>query len=145
MASLLGTSSLFLSPSIELTRSKVSLKSPLLPLRPQLRSLVPLAVASPNSVNSVLSEEAFKGLGDFSKSRIGEDEEDDDFSEGEFLSEADNEEEGGDGEFVGGEEELSIANLGLPEELVKSLEKRGITNLFPIQVHYYMFIFFVFN
>jgi ATP-dependent RNA helicase DDX21 len=138
MASLLGTSSLFLSPSIELTRTKLNLRPQLLPFRPQLRSLVPLAVVSPNSVNSLLSEEAFKGLGDFSKSRIGEDEEDD-FSEDEFLSEMDMEAEEDGGELAGGEGELSIAKLGLPEELVKSLEKRGITDLFPIQVRYASF------
>jgi ATP-dependent RNA helicase DDX21 len=101
---------------------------------------VPLAVASPNSVNSLLSEEAFKGLGDFSKSRIREDEEDD-FSEGEFFSETDMTDEEDGGGLAGSEEELSVAKLGLPEELVKSLEKRGIANLFPIQVslHYALF------
>lgn len=144
MASLLGTSSLFLSPSIELTRTKSTLKPQILPFRPQLRSLVPLAVASPNSVNSVLSEEAFKGLGDFSKSRIGEDEDDDFSEEDEFFSEMDMENEEGGAELAGGDGELSVAKLGLPEELVKSLEKRGITNLFPIQVHLFV-IFFVFH
>jgi ATP-dependent RNA helicase DDX21 len=33
------------------------------------------------------------------------------------------------------EEELAIARLGLPDELVATLEKRGITHLFPIQVN----------
>lgn len=97
---------------------------------------MPLAVASPNSVNSVLSEEAFKGLGDFSKSSLGEDEEG--FSGDEYESEMDME-DFANGELVGGEGELSITKLGLPEELVKSLEKRGITSLFPIQVHNMLF------
>lgn len=35
--------------------------------------------------------------------------------------------------FQGDEEELAIARLGLPDQLVATLEKRGITHLFPIQ------------
>ncbi|KAJ4766526.1 hypothetical protein LUZ62_076901 [Rhynchospora pubera] len=133
MASLLGTSSLFLSPSIELTNTKSPLRHQLLPLRPHLRSLVPLSVASPKSVNSILSEEAFKGLGEFSKSRLGEDGEEG-FSGDEYGSEFEMEDEDGNGVLVGGgDEELAISKLGLPEELVNTLEKRGITNLFPIQ------------
>ncbi|KAJ3669327.1 hypothetical protein LUZ60_011277 [Juncus effusus] len=117
MAALLGTSSLFLSPSINSApASKLPFKFPL-SSRPHVR---PLAVV--NSVNSLLSEEAFKGLGGFDIA--GED--------GEYGSGLEGE-EGQEGEFVGGEEELAIVNLGLPEVLVKTLEKRGITHLFPIQ------------
>ncbi|KAH0850865.1 hypothetical protein HID58_095182 [Brassica napus] len=54
--------------------------------------------------NSVLSEEAFKSLG---------------------LSDNGSEEDDG--------EELAISKLGLPQRLGESLEKRGITHLFPIQ------------
>ncbi|RLN42065.1 hypothetical protein C2845_PM01G24940 [Panicum miliaceum] len=76
------------------------------------------AVASPNSV---LSEHAFKRL------QLGSDDEDDE--EGAYGSDA---EEGLEG-FQGDEEELAIARLGLPDELVATLEKRGIKHLFPIQ------------
>ncbi|KAK3145600.1 hypothetical protein QOZ80_3BG0255010 [Eleusine coracana subsp. coracana] len=77
------------------------------------------AVASPNSV---LSEHAFKRL------QLGRDDED----EEEYGSEG---EEGGEAVvgFEGDKEELAIARLGLPDELVATLEKRGITHLFPIQ------------
>ncbi|KAI3448406.1 hypothetical protein Pfo_005071 [Paulownia fortunei] len=68
-------------------------------------TFVPSAVATPNS--SVLSEEAFKGLG---------------------------ESEGGVGGIEAGNvDELDISKLGLPQRLVDTLEKRGITDLFPIQ------------
>ncbi|GMH14977.1 hypothetical protein Nepgr_016818 [Nepenthes gracilis] len=78
------------------------------------------AIATPNSV---LSEEAFRGLtGDFSKDSI-------DVSEGEYEEEFESEDEGS-GVSEG---ELSIDNLGLPQKLVDSLHKRGITHLFPIQ------------
>ncbi|CAL4936848.1 unnamed protein product [Urochloa decumbens] len=79
------------------------------------------AVASPNSV---LSEHAFKRL------QLGSDDEDDE--EGAYGSDGDEGLEAGEG-FQGDEEELAIARLGLPDELVATLEKRGITHLFPIQ------------
>ncbi|KAL6513232.1 DEAD-box ATP-dependent RNA helicase 3, chloroplastic [Orobanche gracilis] len=81
-------------------------------------SFVPSSVATPNS--SVLSEEAFKGLGGFgnvSDSEYGEEE-----PEGEL------------GEIEAGNvDELDISKLGLPQRLVDTLEKRGISDLFPIQ------------
>uniref|UniRef100_K4A670 RNA helicase n=2 Tax=Setaria italica TaxID=4555 RepID=K4A670_SETIT len=79
------------------------------------------AVASPNSV---LSEHAFKRL------QLGSGDEDDE--EGAYGSDGDEGLEAGEG-FQGDEEELAIARLGLPDELVATLEKRGITHLFPIQ------------
>uniref|UniRef100_A0A1D1ZIM5 RNA helicase n=1 Tax=Anthurium amnicola TaxID=1678845 RepID=A0A1D1ZIM5_9ARAE len=99
----------------------------------RVRALVVSAIATPNSV---LSEEAFKGLGgrSFTKSptlqRELEEEEDDD--------EFDGDGEEGDKDYgleadSGGDDELAIVNLGLPQQLVDSLKKRGITHLFPIQ------------
>lgn len=78
------------------------------------------AIATPNSV---LSEEAFKklGTGGFSESEVDASED-----EGGFVS------EGGEAESVS-EDELALSKLGLPQRLVESLEKRGITHLFPIQ------------
>ncbi|KAF8099361.1 hypothetical protein N665_0245s0039 [Sinapis alba] len=67
----------------------------------------PSAVAAPNSL---LSEEAFKSLGLSDEFDLHGDNNDDD-----------------DGE------ELAISKLGLPQRLGESLEKRGITHLFPIQ------------
>ncbi|KAK6911741.1 GUCT protein [Dillenia turbinata] len=84
------------------------------------RSLVlTSAIATPNS--SILTEEAFKGLRNFSEDSL----------QSEFESETDEifEEE----EKEGGEDELAISKLGLPKRLVDILEKRGITHLFPIQ------------
>ncbi|XP_057960553.1 DEAD-box ATP-dependent RNA helicase 3, chloroplastic [Malania oleifera] len=77
----------------------------------------PSAVATPNSV---LSEEAFKGLDAFSKRSASSSDEEDVFDETEAAS-------------GGQDDELSIDKLGLPQQLVQSLEKRGITHLFPIQ------------
>ncbi|KAK8951250.1 hypothetical protein KSP39_PZI003756 [Platanthera zijinensis] len=76
---------------------------------------VPSAIATPNSV---LSEEAFKGLGGFKGSSSLE--EDDDYpSFGEDKK--------------GDKEELDVSRLGLPDQLVDILKKREITHLFPIQ------------
>ena len=83
------------------------------------------AVAAVASPNSVLSEHAFKRL------QLGSDDEDE---EGPYGSDADEGFEEGEG-FQGDEEELAIARLGLPDELVATLEKRGITHMFPIQVN----------
>ncbi|KAJ4955306.1 hypothetical protein NE237_012089 [Protea cynaroides] len=82
---------------------------------------IPYAIATPNSV---LSEEAFKGLVGFSQSQ--------DTLEVNENGEHQSETRGFGGE-EGEEDELCIANLGLPTQLVESLEKRGITHLFPIQ------------
>ena len=83
------------------------------------------AVAAVASPNSVLSEHAFKRL------QLGSDDENE---EGTYGSDADEGFEAGEG-FQGDEEELAIARLGLPDELVATLEKREITHLFPIQVN----------
>ncbi|XP_057542312.1 DEAD-box ATP-dependent RNA helicase 3, chloroplastic-like [Amaranthus tricolor] len=75
------------------------------------------AIATPNSV---LSEEAFKGLGDFSNGSFGVSDEEE-FDEGETEG------------YGLSEDELDVSKLGLPQKLVESLRKRGITQLFPIQ------------
>ncbi|EEC76452.1 hypothetical protein OsI_14162 [Oryza sativa Indica Group] len=86
------------------------------------------AIASPNSV---LSEHAFKRL------QLSDEEEEEEGAygsdeEGAYGSDEEGVEAVGGGE--GDEDELAIARLGLPEQLVSTLEKRGITHLFPIQV-----------
>ncbi|KAH9330542.1 hypothetical protein KI387_002650 [Taxus chinensis] len=77
----------------------------------------PSAVASPNSV---ISEEAFKGLGLSSGGRLNLDVDYED-------------EDGSDVEKGTEDEKLAISRLGLPDSLVQALSKRGITQLFPIQ------------
>ncbi|KAI4995742.1 hypothetical protein ZWY2020_037790 [Hordeum vulgare] len=76
-----------------------------------------MTIASPNSV---LSEHAFKRLG----LGAGSDDEDEDGygsdQEGPVAVEGD-------------KDELAISRPGLPAQLVATLEKRGITHLFPIQ------------
>ncbi|XP_050379337.1 DEAD-box ATP-dependent RNA helicase 3, chloroplastic isoform X2 [Argentina anserina] len=76
------------------------------------------AIATPNSV---LSEEAFKGLGGFSKDSL--DSESEYESESEFVEPA----------AAASKDELALSKLGLPQRLVDSLERRGISALFPIQ------------
>lgn len=78
-------------------------------------SFVPSAVATPNS--SLLSEEAFKGLGR-------------DFDEFDHASDSDSAAESVH------PDELDISKLDLPSRLVESLQSRGITQLFPIQVRF---------
>lgn len=77
----------------------------------------PSAVAS---ANSVISEEALGRLG---------------LSSGGGLNLDDDYEEEDISDFENGDEDqnLAISRLGLPESLVQSLNKRGITHLFPIQ------------
>jgi ATP-dependent RNA helicase DDX21 len=84
----------------------------------QSLTLIPSAIATPNSSSSVLSEEAFKGLGAL-----------DDYYDNSHPTSSSSSDE----------EELALTELGLPHRLVESLEKRGITHLFPIQV---IFIFY---
>ncbi|KAL5209193.1 hypothetical protein ABZP36_004816 [Zizania latifolia] len=79
------------------------------------------AIASPNSV---LSEHAFKRL------QLSDDE-DEEYEEGAYGSDEEGVEVVDAGEAD--EDELAIARLGLPDQLVSTLEKRGITHLFPIQ------------
>ena len=43
-----------------------------------------------------------------------------------------------------GDEGLEIAKLGIAEEIVSALAKKGITKLFPIQVYYYFYFSIVF-
>ncbi|KAG8648347.1 DEAD-box ATP-dependent RNA helicase 3, chloroplastic isoform X2 [Manihot esculenta] len=85
-------------------------------------SFVPSAIATPNSI---LSEEAFKGL----SGGLSDFDDDDDVESRDYESE--NETAGG--ESLSDEDELAISKLGLPQKLVDTLEKRGITHLFPIQ------------
>ncbi|KAK2364867.1 DEAD-box ATP-dependent RNA helicase 53, mitochondrial [Trifolium repens] len=76
---------------------------------------LPSAVATPNSSSSsLLSDEAFQGLGP----GFDGDEQDDDFPSRTTSISSD---------------ELDISKLDLPSQLVDSLRKRGITELFPIQ------------
>uniref|UniRef100_A0A2P2KI68 RNA helicase n=2 Tax=Rhizophora mucronata TaxID=61149 RepID=A0A2P2KI68_RHIMU len=70
---------------------------------------LPCAIATPNSV---LSQEDFKGLGDLPA-----------------FDGLDNHNES----QTANANELEISKLDLPERLVETLEKRGITQLFPIQ------------
>lgn len=127
-SSIVGVSSLlYQTPSLQIPAKHPIPPSFCLPLSgSKLRTLkwVSSAIATPNSV---LSEEAFKGLGDFSKGSFDVSDEEE-FDEGE---------EGMEGEIQGSgvsEDELDVAKLGLPQKLVESLSKRGITQLFPIQV-----------
>ncbi|GAB4847782.1 DEAD-box ATP-dependent RNA helicase 3, chloroplastic [Ancistrocladus abbreviatus] len=128
-SSIVGVSSIHQSPSLELYR-RITTPSLALPFsdKPhfsglrayattQVRNLrfVSSAIATPNSV---LSEEAFKGLS------LG-------VNDGEEHEEEVFESEG-EGSGVSGDE-LDIAKLGLPQKLVDSLQNRGITHLFPIQ------------
>lgn len=89
--------------------------------RRRVPSLPLSAIATPNSV---LSEEAFKGIGGAFESKQLEEEDDEEEYEDEDVSEGDD---------ASDESNLAIADLGLPQKLVDSLLKRGISNLFPIQ------------
>ncbi|CAN6858784.1 unnamed protein product [Brassica oleracea] len=120
MASTVGVPSLYQVSHLETSKPISKKRSTFLPLsldKPFFSSPISLrrtrlihsspssAVATPNSV---LSEEAFKSLGLSDKFDNDHSEEDDG-------------------------EELAISKLGLPQRLGESLEKRGITHLFPIQ------------
>ncbi|CAA7405742.1 unnamed protein product [Spirodela intermedia] len=98
---------------------------------PRSRELAISAVAT-TTPTSVLSEEAFKGFEGrpFTESPLEEhledvDEEVFDEEDGEVVF-------GSERDSVDGDE-LAVSNLGLPQRLVNSLTKRGITRLFPIQ------------
>ena len=96
--------------------------------------LVASAIATPNSV---LSEEAFKGLQGRSLGASKSESEDEDVfedDEDQFEEEDDDEEFAIENSPAADGDELAIASLGLPPQLVDSLHKRGITRLFPIQV-----------
>ncbi|KAL3843605.1 hypothetical protein ACJIZ3_001008 [Penstemon smallii] len=131
-SSIIGVSSIYQSNPPQ----KPNPNSPLLslhfsnPLRsfstssPRLKSnsFVASALVTPNS-SSVLSEEAFKGLGRFGKDVVVND-----FSESEY----EDEEQMGKIKALS-KDELDMTKIGLPKRLVDTLEKRGITQLFPIQ------------
>ncbi|PWA60355.1 zinc finger, CCHC-type [Artemisia annua] len=93
----------------------------------KLRSNFSFVASAVAARNSVLSEEAFKGLGVFDEGSEEEDEDDEEYVDDsdEFEGDVSSEEDDGD--------ELGVAKLGLPQRLVDTLEKRGITKLFPIQ------------
>ncbi|KAJ8773020.1 hypothetical protein K2173_028197 [Erythroxylum novogranatense] len=120
------------TPSLELGWRKTLLSNHCTPYnnwftrgRPQLllvaaaeqglrRRLAPCAIATPNSI---LSEEAFKGLDGGLSDFSDEDDVSDEQSQASTLD----------------ADELDISKLGLPVRLVESLRQRGITSLFPIQ------------
>ncbi|XP_050273332.1 DEAD-box ATP-dependent RNA helicase 3, chloroplastic [Quercus robur] len=83
-------------------------------------SLVPSAIATSNS--SVLSEEAFKGLG--ALDAYYDDDDDDNINSSGAAATSTSPED---------DHELAVSELGLPQRLVQSLHTRGITHLFPIQ------------
>ncbi|XP_059456203.1 DEAD-box ATP-dependent RNA helicase 3, chloroplastic [Corylus avellana] len=151
MASFIGVSSIYQTPTLDLYRRTAATTTPLLSLplcdkshfnkvlkayntsqktfsfhstgtlrsgsKQQSLGFLPSAIATPNS--SVLSEEAFKGLG----GGFAEDSLDDYYdSEAEPSSAA-----------SADQDELALSKLGMPHRLVDTLEKRGITHLFPIQ------------
>ncbi|XP_057493019.1 DEAD-box ATP-dependent RNA helicase 3, chloroplastic-like [Actinidia eriantha] len=136
-SSIVGVSSIYKNPSLDLSRRATTTQSLSLPLAAEKPHFVGLkgsaahlphkklgggvsAVATPNS--SVLSEEAFKRLGRFDKESLN-------------VSDADydSEDEATTSSGADSEDELAISELGLPPRLVESLESRGITQLFPIQ------------
>ncbi|KAK7397055.1 hypothetical protein VNO78_18222 [Psophocarpus tetragonolobus] len=135
MASIIGVSSIYQAPTLELyqrpnTASAPSVRFQCLDAKSQSQShfnsllrahrnttgpglkpthtFVPSAVATPNS--SLLSEEAFQGLA----RDLDQTHDDNDFSHVD-------------------PDELDISKLDLPSRLVETLHSRGITHLFPIQ------------
>lgn len=83
--------------------------------RRNLSGLTSSAIATPNSI---LSEEAFRSL-------EGLDSLDDEFIGSEPIAFSD--------DSSADDDELAVSRLGLPQRLTDSLQKRGITSLFPIQ------------
>ncbi|KAK2966183.1 hypothetical protein RJ640_008749 [Escallonia rubra] len=137
--SIAGVSSVYQTPPTELSKKTTTTTTTGLPLSLpftsekthfaglKLASIrlkqggVSSAIATPNS--SVLSEEAFRGLGGFDTGSL------------QGVSDSDYETEGDDAASDDGasDDELTITRLGLPQRLVETLETRGITKLFPIQ------------
>ncbi|KAA8545341.1 hypothetical protein F0562_020125 [Nyssa sinensis] len=142
-SSIIGVPSIYQTPSLELSRRTTTTPPLSLPFAAEkphfcglkgytshfrfnqvggggrVSSSVPSAISTPNS--SVLSEEAFKGLGGFGKDSL-------DVSDTDYESETEAASSGG-----ASEDELAVSKLGLTQRLVESLHNRGITHLFPIQ------------
>ncbi|XP_078444550.1 DEAD box RNA helicase (RH3) isoform X2 [Wolffia australiana] len=140
MSSVVGVSSLLQSAPTERALARAAAAAPTAPptccfarTARKGRALVAAAIATPNSV---LSEEAFKGFHGRSVARSSDSEEEDDHEGLEFEDDedAEEEEEGYALEAqAASSDELAISSLGLPQQLVDSLHKRGINRLFPIQ------------
>ncbi|KAA8536673.1 hypothetical protein F0562_029151 [Nyssa sinensis] len=143
-SSIIGVSSIYQTPSLELSRRTTTTPPLSLPFAAEkshfsglkastshfrfkqaggcggpVSSFVSSAIATPNS--SVLSEEAFKGLGGFDEDSLN-------VSDTDYDSETETASAG-----AASKDELAVSKLGLPQSLVESLENRGITQLFPIQ------------
>lgn len=92
------------------------------PPPPGLKSSTLLSCAAVSSPNSIISEEAFKGLGLSSGSGLN------------LSNDYDYEDEIGNDIVVdSNDENLDLSSVDLSQELVEALAKRGITHLFPIQ------------
>lgn len=74
----------------------------------------------------VVAQKGRSGSFGYSRGTESEDEESDVEDDGEVLRV--------DNESMDDGDELAISNLGIPEAVVEALEKRGISQLFPIQV-----------
>ncbi|KAF7805003.1 DEAD-box ATP-dependent RNA helicase 3, chloroplastic [Senna tora] len=134
MSSVIGVSSIYQTPSLELykratttTPATTSISLQVSDNKSHFNNVLRAhltnnasAIATPNS--SVLSEEAFKGIGrGFSdKDPLDDVIQDEDYGD-DSENDADN------------DDELDVTKLGLPSRLVDSLHNRGITHLFPIQ------------
>lgn len=142
MACLIGVSSLYQTPArvshstAETVAHPVGIFKPTVTLRCARPATSLFVVSAIATSSSMLSEEAFKGVvGGFGKEDVESDYE----SEDEFDNEID------DGVVEEASEDvLAIDNLGLPKPLVESLQKRGITDLFPIQVFCTLLLFLFF-
>lgn len=83
-------------------------------------------MATDTNYSGMSSQRAKNGLFGYSRGTESEEEEESDEDEEDVLRV--------DNESVDDEDQLAIANLGIPEAVVESLAKRGISQLFPIQV-----------
>lgn len=128
-SSLIGVSSIYHKNPSLITTTPTTLSKPHFKSVFRIRnggvnhSNSPFFASATATPNSILSEKAFKGLGVFDEESEFSDENGSENDEDELVSESD---------VVDGDE-LAIKNLGLPQRLVQSLEKREITRLFPIQ------------